>query len=155
MLVLVSDELWGHGGAAPSAAAVDARGGRPHVSDRLALNGILFVLRTGIPRNMLPAAGPWASGPTCRRRPRDWQHAGVWARLHRVLLDQLGVAEKIDWRRAALDSASIPARGVRRDDPASHAPKTRAPRIEATRDRSGTRGAGGATPRTTGWLPHP
>lgn len=33
----------------------------------------------------------------------------VGAVLHRRLLDQLGEAEQIDWERASLDSASVPA----------------------------------------------
>jgi len=52
---------------------------------------------------------------TCWRRLRDGQRAGVWERLHRVLLDRLGCANAIDWSRAAVDSASVPAkRGARR-----------------------------------------
>jgi hypothetical protein len=47
---------------------------------------------------------------TCWRRLRDWQEAGVWERLHRALLDRLGEADQIDWSRASLDSASIPAK---------------------------------------------
>ncbi len=50
-----------------------------------------------------------------RQRLRDWQAAGVWHALHRALLDRLGEAEQIDWRRASVDSASVPAkRGGRR-----------------------------------------
>jgi hypothetical protein len=42
----------------------------------------------------------------------------VWVELHRVLLDRLGEADQIDWERASLDSASIPAkRGVQRPEP--------------------------------------
>ena len=33
-------------------------------------------------------------------RPRDWQEAGVWRKLHRVLLDRLGEADRIDRERA-------------------------------------------------------
>jgi transposase len=50
-----------------------------------------------------------ASGVTCWRRLQKWQEAGVWERLLSVLLDRLGGAEQIDWERASLDSASIPA----------------------------------------------
>lgn len=47
---------------------------------------------------------------TCWRRPRDWQQAGVWQRLHHALLIRLGRADQIDWGRASLDSASITAK---------------------------------------------
>jgi len=86
------------------------KGGRPRIADRAALTGILFVLKSGIPWEMLPAELGCGSGMTCWRRLRDWQAAGVWDRIHRALLDRLGGREAIDWSRAALDSASIPAK---------------------------------------------
>jgi transposase len=68
---------------------------------------------------------------TCWRRLREWQEAGVWVELHRVLLDRLGEADQIDWGRASLDSASIPAkRGVQRPE--------RIRRIREKRARSAT-----------------
>lgn len=72
--------------------------------------GILFVLRSGIPWEMLPMELGCGSGMTCWRRLRDWHDAGVWERLHRVLLDRLGRANAIDWSRAVVDSASVPAK---------------------------------------------
>jgi transposase len=114
MQVQVSDELWSVIAPLLPPAPSHAKGGRPRVSDRRALNGILFVLRTGIPWNYLPSEGPWASGPTCWRRLHEWQEAGVWTRLHQVLLDRLGVAGRIDWSRAALDSSGVPAKGVKK-----------------------------------------
>jgi transposase len=87
------------------------------VPDRACLTGILFVLRSGIPWDLLPQELGCGSGVTCWRRLRDWQAAGVWERLHRALLDRLGEADRIDWERACLDSASVPAkRGARRWD---------------------------------------
>lgn len=63
---------------------------------------------------MLPKELSFGSGATCGRRLRDWQEAEVWRQLHRVLLDELGKARLIDWSRAILDSASVPAkRGVK------------------------------------------
>jgi transposase len=93
------------------------RGGRPRVPDRARLTGILFVLKSGMPWEYLPVEMGCDSGVTCWRRLRDWQQAGVWDRLHRTLLDRLGDADRIDWERASLDSASVPAkRGATRSD---------------------------------------
>ncbi len=60
---------------------------------------------------MLPKEMDCGSGSTCWRRMRGWQETGVWKRLHQVLLERLGEADKIDWERACLDSASTPAKG--------------------------------------------
>src|SRR4051812_37241692 len=95
------------------------KGGRPPLPHRAALTGILFVLKSGIPWEMLPREMGCGSGMTCWRRLRDWQAAGAWNRLHRVLLDRLGGAHAIDWSRACVDSASVPAKGGRRDRPQS------------------------------------
>jgi transposase len=81
--------------------------GRKPVSDRQALTGILFVLKSGIPWEMLPQEMGCGSGMTCWRRLRDWQEAGVWQRLHELLLAQLQEADQIDWSRALVDSASV------------------------------------------------
>lgn len=55
--------------------------------------------------------------PTGWRRLRDWHEAGVWAGLHRALLQRLADAEQLDWSRAALDSASVAAKGGNRNGP--------------------------------------
>src|SRR6185437_14475853 len=86
------------------------KGGRPRVRDRAALSGIIFVLKSGIPWEMLPQELGCGSGMTCWRRLRDWQQAGVWERLHQELLRRLQEAEKLDWSRASLDSASVAAK---------------------------------------------
>lgn len=90
------------------------KGGRPPISNRAALTGILFVFKTGLPWEYLPVEMGCGSGMSCWRRLRDWQEAGVWVTLHRVLLERLEGAGQLDWRRAALDGASVPAkRGVK------------------------------------------
>jgi transposase len=71
----------------------------------------VFVLKSGIPWEMLPQELGCGSGMSCWRRLRDWQCAGVWERLHHVLLQRLQDAGQIDWERASLDSASVPAPG--------------------------------------------
>ena len=63
--------------------------GRPRVPDRQALCGILFVLHTGIQWEYLPQELGFGSGMTCWRRLAAWNEAGVWDRLHVVLLTKL------------------------------------------------------------------
>ena len=82
---LVTDELWNATERLIPREPPEPKGGRPRVSDRAALAGILSVLRTGIPWEYLPKQFG-CSGMTCWRRLRDWAKAGVWHRLHRVLL---------------------------------------------------------------------
>lgn len=95
-----------------------AKGGRPRLDDELALNGILFVLRTGIAWEDLPQELGFGSGMTCWRRLRDWQAAGVWHRLHLALLAQLRGAGQLDLSRVSLDGAAVPSpRGVRTPAP--------------------------------------
>jgi transposase len=126
---LVSDELWTLVEPLLPKEPPKPKGGRPRVPDRACLTGIIFVLRSGIPWEMLPSELGCGSGMTCWRRLRDWQEGGVWDRLHRTLLDRLGQADQIDWDRVCLDSASIPAkRGAR--------PPARTRRIAANRARS-------------------
>ena len=108
---LVPDALWARIQPLLPAAKPKPHGGRPPVDDRAALTGILFVLRTGIGWEYLPQEMGCGSGMTCWRRLRDWQVAGVWDRLHLVLLDELGKSDKIDWSRASLDASSVRAKG--------------------------------------------
>jgi transposase len=107
---LVSDELWEIIEPLLLKEPPKPKGGRPRIDDRATLTGIVFVLKSGIPWEMLPKEMGCGSGSTCWRRLRDWQEAGVWEELHRVLLERLGQAEEIDWQRASLDSASVPAK---------------------------------------------
>jgi transposase len=128
---LVSDELWEAIEPLLPPEPSKPRGGRPRVPDRAALAGIVFVLKSGIPWEMLPQEMGCGSGSTCWRRLRDWQEAGVWEKLHRALLDRLGEADEIDWERASLDSASVPAkRGAKEPE--------RIRRIRGRRARSAT-----------------
>ncbi|WP_112188844.1 IS5 family transposase [Ralstonia sp. GX3-BWBA] len=86
--------------------------GRMPVSDRAALTGILFVLRSGIRWNELPSEMGCGSGVSCWRRLHDWQSAGVWDRLHEILLAKLRAADRIDFSRVIIDSSSVRAVGA-------------------------------------------
>lgn len=85
--------------------------GRKRVPDRACLTGILFVLLTGIQWEMLPKEMGCGCGMTCWRRLAEWQKAGVWQKVHEVLLAKLNAAEQLDWSRAVVDSSSVRAVG--------------------------------------------
>ena len=106
---LVSDELWAVVAPLLPLEPPKPKGGRPRVSDRAALSGIIFVLKSGIPWEMLPPELGCGSGVTCWRRLRDWQEAGVWDALHQRLLARLNAAGVIDWSRAAVDGSHVRA----------------------------------------------
>jgi transposase len=83
--------------------------GRKPIEPRKALTRILFVLRTGIGWEYLPQELGCGSGMCCRKRLRDWTAAGDWDKVHKVLLERLHSADKIDWSRAVVDSSRIGA----------------------------------------------
>jgi transposase len=73
------------------------------------LCGILFVLYTGIRWEYLPQELGFGSGMTCWSRLRDWNDAGVWQKLHELLLAELRAADLLDFSRASVDSSHIRA----------------------------------------------
>ncbi|SHN52933.1 Putative transposase of IS4/5 family [Geodermatophilus obscurus] len=112
---LISDELWAlvEPLIPPRRPALHGRTGRPRTSDRDVLEGIAFVLSTGIGWAKLPTELGYGSGWTCWRPMHEWAEAGVFDRLHQSVLDRLGETGRLDWSRASLDSVSVRAkRGV-------------------------------------------
>jgi transposase len=108
---VVSDELWEL--VEPLLPRKERRfrsPGRKRLSDRKALCGILFVLHTGIAWRHLPEELGFGSGITCWRRMEEWQEAGVWEALHRLLLARLRAAGEIDWSRAVIDGSHVQAK---------------------------------------------
>lgn len=91
-------------------APVRPQGGgrRRQHGDREVLAAIVFVATSGCTWNQLPPGfGP--SGVTAFRRFTEWSEARVWARLHRLVLDELGAQGELDWSRCAIDSVSVRA----------------------------------------------
>jgi len=54
---------------------------------------------------------------SCWRRLRDWQEAGVWDRLHEVLLARLRAADRIDWSGVIVDSSICAVGPGQKQDP--------------------------------------
>ena len=110
MAELVSDELWEQiEPLLPPEPEPSPLGGRPRVTNRQALTGVVFVLRTGIPWQALPTEMGCGSGSTCWRRFAEWTQLAVWSKLHTLLLSQLGKAGAVNLERAVIDSASVRA----------------------------------------------
>lgn len=105
---ILSDRLWEL--LSPALPPDKPRGGRgrPPISNRVALRGLLFVLKTGIAWEDFPQE-LGCSYKTLQRRLDEWIEAGIWQRLHQLLLIHLQSAGKLDWSRASADSASVAA----------------------------------------------
>jgi len=89
--------------------------GRKPITHRQALTGILFVLRSGIPWELLPKEMGCGSGVSCWRRLRDWQALGIWDELHARALDELRRRGRLDLSVAVADSSSVRSVGAGSD----------------------------------------
>ena len=108
---LLPDELWHEiEPLLPPHAPPSPKGGRPPVDDRDALTGILFVLKTGIPWQLLPTEVFGVSGSSCWRRFDEWTQAGVWPELHGRVLNRLGKGGGVNLDRVVVDSQSVRAK---------------------------------------------
>ena len=106
---IVDDELWTLIEPVLPPWPERAPGPRP-LPDRECLQGILFVLHTGIGWEDLPQELGFGSGMTCWRRLQRWTEAGVFDQVHQILLAKLNAANRIDWSRAAMDGSHIDAK---------------------------------------------
>ena len=106
---LVPDALWERVAPLLPVPKKKKKPGRPRVDDRAALEAIVFVLRTGIPWEMLPTKQFGLSGMTPWRRLEQWTRAGVFESLQRALLNELGQRTLVDFSRASIDSSAVRA----------------------------------------------
>jgi len=83
--------------------------GRQRINDRQCLEGILYVLFSGLPWEAVPSE-LGVSGVTCWRRLEEWQTGGVWQRLLSVLHTELEELQALDEDRLIVDSSLAPAK---------------------------------------------
>ncbi|MFJ4429094.1 IS5 family transposase [Streptomyces bobili] len=107
---LVPDELWElFQQVIPEAPSRPQGGGRRRHGDREVLAAIVFVATSGCTWQQVPTASFGPSGATAHRRFTEWTKARVWAKLHRLVLDELGSRGELDWSRCAIDSVNMRA----------------------------------------------
>lgn len=106
---LVPDGLWElFQRVVPEAPTRPQGGGRRRHGDREVLAAIIFVATTGCTWSQVPPVfGP--SGATAHRRFMEWSRLRVWAKLYRLVLDELGARGELDWSRCAIDSVNMRA----------------------------------------------
>ncbi|GGT73906.1 transposase [Streptomyces atratus] len=107
---LAPDELWVlfRRVVPPTEVKRPQGGGRRRAGDREVLAAVIFVATSGCTwRQLPPVFGP--AWQTVYRRFAQWSRDRVWARLHRVVLDELGARGELDWSRCAIDSVSVRA----------------------------------------------
>lgn len=103
---MVSDELW---------ALIEPHlpvrvnthrfgGGRPRKPDRVCMDAIFFVLRTGCQWNALDATGICPSS-TAHDRFQEWERAGVFLKLWKAGLMEYDALKGIDWDWLSMDGA--------------------------------------------------
>jgi transposase len=131
--LIVDDELWELIEPILPRWTPSPKGGQPRKPDRLCLTGILFVLKTGIAWEDFPQE-MGCSGMTLWNRMKQWADAGVWPRVHQLLLDRLRGADQIDFSRVLVDSGTVRAVGGAKKP-------ARTPRIAANPARNTTSSA--------------
>ncbi|MFF0479349.1 transposase [Streptomyces sp. NPDC004284] len=94
---LVPDELWDlFQRLVPETPSRPQGGGRRRHGDWEVLAAIVFVATSGCTRQQLPSASFEPSGATAHRRFSEWTKARVWAKLHRLVRDELGSRGELD-----------------------------------------------------------
>ncbi|WP_435849074.1 IS5 family transposase [Streptomyces lavendulocolor] len=107
---LVSDGLWELvAPLLPSFAARPQGGGTAPRDERAVFTAVVYVLTSGCAWRYLPESFG-VSPATAHRRFSVWTEAGLWRRLHRAVLDELGARGALDWSSAIVDAASVRAK---------------------------------------------
>ena len=83
------------------------KSGRPRMDDRLAMNAIFYVLRTGCQWKAIPSS--LGAGSTVHDRFQEWCDAGVFQRLWKQGLTEYDAKKGLEWRWQAIDTTMTKA----------------------------------------------
>ena len=108
---LISDELWKE--IEPLLPKHNPRqdqiGGRPlKISDREAMNGIFFVLKTGCPWKALDVTCI-CPGSIAHLRFQQWRKAGIFKAFWKKELQKYDISKGIDWKWQSVDASLVKA----------------------------------------------
>jgi transposase len=106
--VLLTDAQWARIEPLLPTYRKTKKGGRPPVANPPVLEGILYVLKTGIAWMDLPRECP--SYATCWRRLKQWEEAGVLEKMWRAFLRDLDVQGTLDWEECMIDATFCAAK---------------------------------------------
>ena len=84
--------------------------GRKRYPAKACLEGILYLLYTGMRYVDLPRELGFPSGETCRRRLLEWTESGVWQQALELLVRELDHEQRLDWSRVVVDASIIDAK---------------------------------------------
>lgn len=111
---LVSGELWElTAPLLPKFTSCPRGGGTAPVGERVVFTAVVYVLTSGCAWRYLPDFFG-ISPATAHPRFAVWTEAGLWRRLLRAVLGELGATGELDWSSAIVGAASVRAKGVRR-----------------------------------------
>ncbi len=104
----VNDELWNIIQDILAKLDPPAATGRPRTGQREALNGIIYVMRSGCQWNQLPSR--FGDDSSVHRTMQRWIAKGVWQRLWAVLIENCEELGGVDWKWQSADGAMGKAR---------------------------------------------
>jgi len=103
----ISDRLWDRIRVLLPSPKPKKKSGRPRMDDRLAMNAIFYVLRTGCQWKALPRG--FGASSTVHDRFQEWGRAGVFQRLWKKGLKEYDAKKGLDWEWQAMDGAMTKA----------------------------------------------
>jgi transposase len=104
---LLSDELWAEIAPLLPKNAASPKGGGQWIDDRRCLEGVLWVLTSGLGWQKMPKQYP--SGSTCWRRMQVWAGEGVLSEVHAKLAARAATASRV--AELFLDATFVAAKG--------------------------------------------